>query len=377
MFSNKLLILLIIKVLSVYSYASSNDKCTTVYPTKGERILPSSTVSLGDQNFLKLDEHQLPVLVVGQVRKGGLHIDWLHLSTKEMSFIIYVGVGNSLKGEEVLSGFKAKKRVQSETRHVIVDLPTVDCKYDYALFKICTYVESELSGDKEACNPTQMVLVERQNKRDKRIIARKTFEDNVELEFNPDISIEKNKLNFLECVVISEDNQEDKLESYEILYYKKTSPNFVVAHKSSKNSTYMCLLLVSSPNYYQLYSTDIISFSKKSIGKGEHISINSTKEGLENGNRFIRGMPWGRNPPIRRRMKNLRKYTMNTNKYNKYMKNDYEWMFNMKMQDLTKEITEKVASLARKYLRNLRKQNLYKKRSRKGRKKHYKKMKRT
>ena len=374
MFPNKFLLLLIINVASVYSYASSNDKCTTVYPFKGERILPSSTVSLGDQISLKLDVHQLPVLVVGQLREGGLHIDWLNLSTKEMGLIIYVGVGNSLKGEEVMSGFKAKKQVQSETEHVIVDLTTAYCNYDYALFKICTYVESELSDDEGVCNPTQMVLVERENKRDTRIIARKTFEDNVELELNPDISNEKNKLHFLECVVKSVDNQEDKLESYEIQYYKKTSLNFVVAHKSSDNSNHMCLLLVSSPNYYQLYSTDIISFSKGSIGKGEHRSINNTEEGLENGNRFIRGMPLGRNLAMKRRVRTLRKYTMDTNKY---VKKDYERVLERKIQDLTKEITEKVSNWARKYLRNLKIQDQYKKHFRKGRKKHYKKMERT
>ena len=382
MFSNKLLLLLINTVVSVYINASSNDKCIFVYPTKDEGILPRSTISLGDQISLKLDEHQLPVLVAGQLIKEDLHIDWLYLSTKETSFIIHVGVGNSIRGEEVLSGYNAKKRVQSEIGHVIVDLPTVDCKYDYVLFKICTYLESEFIEDKEACNPTQLILVEKENKKDMQIVTRETLEYNVELEFSPDISIEKNKLAFLECVVIQVDNQEDKLETYESHYYKKTGLNFVVAHTRSGNSNYMCLLLVSSPNYYQLYSTDIISFSIKSIGKEEHrTSINSTEEGKEKGNRFIRGMDWVRNPVIKRRMYTLRKHKMNTNKYDKYMKSDYHRMFEMKMKDLTQVMTDKVSSWAKKYLRNLRMrnlrmQNLLKKRFRKGKKKQYKKVKR-
>lgn len=369
MFSNRLLLILVLTVASVYSNTSPIDKCTIVYPTKKEITLPSSTVSLGDQISLKLEEHRLPVLVIGQLIKGELRIDWLHFSTKEISFIIHVGVGNSIKGDDVLSGYEAKKRVQSATGHVIVDLPTVDCKYDHVLFKICTY--DELSEDKEACNPTQKVLVEKENKRDMRIVTRETFGDNVELEFNPDLSIEKNKLAYLECAVIQVDNR--KLKSYEIQYYKKTGLNFVVAHTLSENSTYMCLLLESSPNYYQLYSTDIISFSIVSIGKGEHRNINSTEEGVENGKRYIRGMHWGRDPATQRRMNTLRKLKMNPNKYDKYMKN--QRMFKMKMEDLSKEMTHKVSSWVRNYLRNLRMQNQFKKHFRKGKTRQYRRRK--
>ncbi|KAI6657764.1 hypothetical protein LOD99_507 [Oopsacas minuta] len=219
-------------------------------------------------------------MVVGQLINGNIYIEWLYPSTERVNLTIIVRIGNFINGENVLSDYKSTEQIASEIGYIPVNLPD-DYEYDYVYFQICTEIIGKISklsdhGIEELsdkCTRSQIVLADRDNKIEMKILKTRTLEDRVEFEFNSEISIEADKSTNLQCIATDLNNQKDKRKQFSIQYLKtyigRSGSSLITTKALSKNSTYKCILQVNSPNYYQLYSSEIISFSITKKGKNK------------------------------------------------------------------------------------------------------------
>ena len=297
-FSNLQLILFALCCVGILSVILPLPRCTSVFPEhlhEGDQLFRKYFNQLNEKvqansNITEKSEYypQL-VLVIGQVLRDNLMVEWIYpYENSSRTFRLRVGVSNLVNGRDSMSSYSTIQDIDTETGYTYIELPNTICQYDYIVFQTCTNFSNNGSGyseDKERCDKPQIIITAATRLREEEpmILNTSVTGNEILLDVNSEVKIEENEKVILECIVsdLSSDTNRVAYSLEERVLEIEATKYRLKAHGLRFASTYLCVIQIHSPEFYRLYSKDILSFKTKRKNENENAVKKESKERIK------------------------------------------------------------------------------------------------